>query len=122
MAAVDDDLARRRGAWERRLDAPRDVWAVFLQSRTRDPHIHVGDVHAPDAEMALVVAKENYARRDPCVSLWVVRADEIHATTADIAEIFDPAIDKSYRFGGSYRKQQQVYRSAWRLSHRDEDQ
>jgi ring-1,2-phenylacetyl-CoA epoxidase subunit PaaB len=100
------------GPWERRLDAPPDVWAVFLQSRTRDPHIHVGDVHAPDAEMALVVAKENYARRDPCVSLWVVRA----------AEMFDPALDKSYRFGGSYRKQQQVYRSAWRLSHRDEDQ
>ena len=116
-----EDPDRRDAIWERRLSAPRDVWAVFLQSRTRDPHVHVGDVHAPDAEMALVVAKENYARRDPCVSLWVMRAEEIHATTADVAEMFDPAIDKSYRFGGSYRKQQQVYRSAWRLSHRDED-
>ncbi len=108
-------------AWERRLPAARDVWAVFLQARKRDPHIHVGDVHAPDAEMALVVAKENYARRDPCVNLWVVRADEIHATTTDVAEMFEPAIDKSYRFGGSYRKQQHVYRSGWRLSHSDEE-
>jgi ring-1,2-phenylacetyl-CoA epoxidase subunit PaaB len=109
------------GEWERRLPAARDVWAVFLQARKRDPHIHVGDVHAPDAEMALVVAKENYARRDPCVNLWVVRADEIHATTTDVAEMFEPAIDKSYRFGGSYRKQQHVYRSGWRLSHTDEE-
>jgi len=109
------------GGWERRLPAARDVWAVFLLARKRDPHIHVGDVHAPDAEMALVVAKENYARRDPCVNLWVVRADEIHATTTDVAEMFEPAIDKSYRFGGSYRKQQHVYRSGWRLSHSDEE-
>ena len=112
----------RPDAWERRLDSPPDVWAVFLQAHKRDPHVHVGDVHAPDAEMALVLAKENYARRDPCVTLWVVRAAEIHTTTQDAAEMFEPAIDKSYRFGGSYRRQQQVYRSAWRLSHRDEDQ
>ena len=116
------DPSDRNGAWERRLDTPHDVWAVFLQARPRDSHVHVGDVHAPDAEMALVVAKENYTRRDPCVSLWVVRAEEIHGTTAEAAEMFEPAIDESYRFGGSYRKQQQVYRSSWRLSHRDEDQ
>ena len=114
--------AGRGGSWEGRLDAPPDVWAVFLQARTRDPHIHVGDVHAPDAEMALLVAKENYTRRDPCVNLWVVRAGEIHATTEGAAEMFAPATDKSYRFGGSYRKQQQIYHSGWRLSHRDEDQ
>ena len=116
------DAPARDETWARRLAPPHDVWAVFLQARTRDPHVHVGDVHAPDAEMALLVAKENYARRDPCVNLWVVRADEIHATTAGASEMFEPGIDKSYRFGGSYRKQQQVYRSAWRLSHRDEDQ
>lgn len=114
--------AARGEMWERRLNTPHDVWAVFLQSHKRDPHVHVGDVHAPDAEMALVVAKENYTRRDPCVNLWVVRAEEIHATTAAAAEMFEPGIDKSYRFGGSYRKQKQVYQSAWRLSHRDEDQ
>jgi ring-1,2-phenylacetyl-CoA epoxidase subunit PaaB len=119
---VEDTARRNNGSWEGRLDTPHDVWAVFLQARKRDPHIHVGDVHAPDAEMALVVAKENYARRDPCVCLWVVRAEQIHATTAYAAEMFEPAIDKSYRFGGSYRKQQQVYRSGWRLAHRDEDQ
>ena len=116
------DAPEHSGAWEQRLETARDVWAVFLQAHRRDPHIHVGDVHAPDAEMALVVAKENYARRDPCVSLWVVRATDIRCTAAGASEMFAPATDKSYRFGGSYRRQQHVYRSTWRLSHREEDQ
>ncbi len=108
--------------WGDPLATPHDVWAVFLRAHRRDPHVYVGDVHAPDAEMALVLAKESYTRRDPCVSLWVVRVDQIHTTPADAAEIFEPATDKSYRFGGSYREQQKVYRTGWRLSHREEDQ
>jgi ring-1,2-phenylacetyl-CoA epoxidase subunit PaaB len=99
--------------WVRMLDAPDGVWAVFLQARRRDAHVYVGDVHAPDAEMALVLAKENYARRDPCVSLWVVPTRAICATTGDAAEMFEPATDKSYRFGGSYRQQQRVYRGGY---------
>lgn len=112
----------RAPRWGDSLATPHDVWAVFLQAHRRDPHVYVGDVHAPDAEMALVLAKENYTRRDPCVNLWVVRVDQIHTTPADAAEIFEPATDKSYRFGGSYRQQQKVYRTGWRLSHREEDQ
>jgi len=84
------------------------VFAVFRQDTKTDPHVHVGDVHAPDAEMALTFAKEQFARRDPCVNLWVVPYTAIGATAYDDAEIFDPAIDKSYRFGGSYREQQRI--------------
>ena len=80
-----------RGKWEAPLGAAPDVWAVFVQGRRRDAHVYAGDVHAPDAEMALVLAKENYTRRDPCVSLWVVRADQIHATGPAAAEMFVPA-------------------------------
>ncbi len=84
------------------------IYAVFRQDTKIDPHVHVGDVHAPDAEMALTLAKEQFARRDPCVNLWVVQYSAIGATAYDDAEIFDPAIDKSYRFGGSYRDQQRI--------------
>ncbi len=108
--------------WQRPLGAAPDVWAVFVQGRHRDAHVHAGDVHAPDAEMALVLAKENYTRRDPCVNLWVVRADQIHATTRPAAEMFVPATDKSYRFGGSYRQQRRVLQSSYKASYRDEDQ
>lgn len=107
--------------WARRLDTRSDVWAVFLQSRRRDPPVYVGDVHAPDPDMALVLAKENYARRDPCVGLWVVRSDHVYTTPPEASDLFEPATDKSYRFGGSYRQLQRAYRGGWRLSHREED-
>ncbi len=87
------------------------IYAVFRQDTKNDSHVHVGDVHAPDLEMALVLAKEQFARRDPCVNLWVVPYSQIGASAYDDADIFEPATDKSYRFGGSYREQQRVMRS-----------
>ena len=84
------------------------IFAVFRQETKNDPHVHVGDVHAADPEMALVLAKEQFTRRDPCVNLWVVPYTAIGATAYDDAVIFEPATDKSYRFGGSYREQQRV--------------
>ena len=86
------------------------VFAVFRQETKNDPHVHAGDVHAPDAEMALLLAKEQFARRDPCVNLWVVRYADIGATLYEDLDMFEPSTDKSYRFGGSYREQQRVYR------------
>lgn len=84
------------------------IFAVFRQDTKNDPHVHVGDVHATDPEMALVLAKEQFARRDPCVNLWVVPYTSIGATAYDDADMFEPATDKSYRFGGSYREQQRI--------------
>ena len=87
------------------------IYAVFRQDTKNDPHVHVGEVHATDAEMALVLAKEQFARREPCVNLWVVPMSAIAATAYDDADIFEPSTDKSYRFGGSYREQQRVMRT-----------
>ncbi len=87
------------------------IYAVFRQDTKNDAHVHVGEVHATDAEMALVLAKEQFARRDPCVNLWVVSLKAIAATAYDDADIFEPSTDKSYRFGGSYREQQRVMRT-----------
>jgi len=109
-------------SWVQTLQAAPDIWAVFLQARRRDAHVYVGDVHASDAEMALLLAKENYARRDPCVSLWVVPARDIRATSGDAAEMFAPVTDKSYRFGGSYRQQQRVYRGGYQTAAADGDE
>ncbi len=92
------------------------IYAVFRQDTKADPHVHVGDVHAPDAEIALTFAKEQFARRDPCVNLWVVPYTAIGATAYDDADIFNPATDKSYRFGGSYRDQQRIMKPRRRES------
>ncbi len=79
---------------------PLDQWPtyeVFVQ-RTRGSHVqHVGSLHAPDPDMALVFAKEQYARRSQCVALWVVPTASILWTSAEDEDLFQPATDKSYR-------------------------
>ena len=44
-------------------------------------HVHVGSLHAADAEMALHHARDLYTRRNEGVSIWVVRADDITASS-----------------------------------------
>ncbi|MDQ7843593.1 MAG: phenylacetic acid degradation protein [Armatimonadota bacterium] len=97
-------------------DQAARIYAVFRQDTKIDPHVHVGEVQATDAEMALVLAKEQFARRDPCVNLWVVSLRDIAATAYDDADLFEPSTDKSYRFGGSYREQQRIMRARRRES------
>jgi ring-1,2-phenylacetyl-CoA epoxidase subunit PaaB len=63
-----------------------DQWPrfeVFKQDAPGQPHRNVGSVHAPDAEMALLNARDVFARRPACHSLWVVPAGAILARTAE---------------------------------------
>ncbi len=79
-------------------DTQWKTFEVFHQTKRGDPHVHVGSVHATDPEMALLMARDQFARRLPCVNLWVVQSDQIFATNYEDAEaLFDPATDKSYR-------------------------
>ncbi len=96
---------------------PLDHWPtyeVFVQ-RTRGGHAqHVGSLHAPDPNLALVLAKEQYARRSQCVALWVVPTEAILWTSADEEDLFQPATDKSYREPQGYlntRERLEKYRS-----------
>ncbi len=58
-------------------------YMVLHQEREDKPHQHAGTVHASDAEMALLNARDVFVRRPDCVSLWVVRADLIFARTQE---------------------------------------
>jgi len=74
------------------------LWEVFIRSRRGLSHQHVGSLHAPDAEMALRNARDVYTRRSEGVSIWVVPAAEVVATSPDEKDsFFDPAADKAYR-------------------------
>jgi len=84
-------------------DSQGQVFEVFHQQARGEPHIHVGSVHAPDAEMALILAKEQYCRRQACVNLWVVPASAITATCYENDDIFERATDKSYRESWGYK-------------------
>ncbi len=63
-----------------------DQWPryeVFKQDRPGGPFRNVGSVHAPDAELALMNARDVFARRPACVALWVVPDAEIARRTAE---------------------------------------
>ncbi len=63
-----------------------DQWPryeVFKQERAGGPLRNVGSVHAPDAELALMAARDVFARRPACVALWVAPAAVVMARTAE---------------------------------------
>jgi ring-1,2-phenylacetyl-CoA epoxidase subunit PaaB len=74
------------------------LWEVFIRSRRGLSHGHVGSLHAPDPEMALRNARDVYTRRGEGVSIWVVPASAITASSPDEKDpFFEPAGDKTYR-------------------------
>jgi ring-1,2-phenylacetyl-CoA epoxidase subunit PaaB len=74
------------------------LWEVFIRARRGLSHQHVGSLHAPDAAMALRNARDVYTRRGEGVSIWVVPATSITASSPDEKDpFFDPALDKAYR-------------------------
>jgi len=80
-----------------------ETYEVFHQTSRGAQHVHVGSVHAASAELALIFAKEQYARRMKCVNLWVVKTSAISATSYDDSDMFEAATDKSYREAYGYK-------------------
>ena len=74
------------------------LWEVFLRAKRGLNHVHVGSLHAADADMALHDARDLYTRRNEGVSIWVVRSDDITASSPDEKDpFFAPSGDKVYR-------------------------
>lgn len=75
-----------------------------MQSAQGAPHEHAGSVHATDAELALTNARDVYARRGKVISIWVVPAGAITASSPEEqGPFFDPAADKIYRHPQFYK-------------------
>ena len=74
------------------------LYEVFVRGKRGLNHVHVGSLHAPDAEMALHNARDLYTRRNEGVSIWVVKASDITASSPDEKDpFFAPSADKVYR-------------------------
>lgn len=80
-----------------------ETYEVFHQEKRGDQPIHVGSLHAPDSDLALVMAKEQYGRRSRTVSLWVVPTRAITTITVEDSDIFATAPEKVYREAKGYR-------------------
>lgn len=63
--------------------APLDqlgTFEVFVQPKDGKPFQHEGIVHAPDQEMAFILAKEAFTRRFTCVSLYVCDTRSVYVS------------------------------------------
>jgi len=91
------------------------TWQVFhLKKRGSQPS-HVGIVHAPEPELAMVLAKEQYGRRMKTANLWVVRTADVYSLDADDEDMFSTATsdEKLYReaTGFSVRDKIEAYKA-----------
>lgn len=79
------------------------TYEVFHQSKKGDRHIHVGSLHAPNHDMAVVLAKEQFARRYKCVNIWVVKTADVFTTGYDDEDMFETNPEKIYREASGYK-------------------
>lgn len=85
-----------------------ETYEVFHQAKSGDRHIHVGSVHAPNAELAFVFAKEQYGRRSKSYTMWVVRSSDIMAIHAEDSDMFATTPEKMYREAGGYKVRNKI--------------
>lgn len=86
--------------------APMDNWETyeaFHQKKRGDQHMHVGIVHAPNPEMALLFAKDQYGRRGVTANIWVVKTSQVFCTEYDDQDMFETTPEKIYREAGGYK-------------------
>ena len=56
------------------------TYEVFHQRKENAAYSYVGPVHAPEADVAFLFAKEQFSRRFPCTGMWVVPTSAIQVT------------------------------------------
>ena len=102
------------------------TWAIQPprnQRKRGEQHIHVGIVHAPNAEMALLFGKEQFGRRGLSVNIWVVRTRDVSSTGYDDSDIFETVPEKQYREAGGYKVRDKInaYRKKQKSDNNDKN-
>ncbi|RNB86775.1 1,2-phenylacetyl-CoA epoxidase subunit B [Brevibacillus nitrificans] len=73
------------------------IYEVFSQKTVSASFVHQFSLLAPNAEVALSMARENFLRREPCFNLWVVKRDDIHGLPPEERPFLERLDNKSYR-------------------------
>lgn len=84
------------------------TYEVFHQPKSGAHHVHVGSVHAPTPELALLLAKEQYARRGQTHNLWVVSTAHVITMSSGDADVFETTPEKKYRDVAAYMVRNKV--------------
>ncbi|WLD94122.1 1,2-phenylacetyl-CoA epoxidase subunit PaaB [Alkalihalobacillus sp. AL-G] len=73
------------------------VYEVFSKKTDKAPLQHQFSLLAPNKEMALIMARENFFRREPVADIWVVKREDIRTMTQEEREMLKRLNDKDYR-------------------------
>ncbi|MBN3524814.1 1,2-phenylacetyl-CoA epoxidase subunit PaaB [Paenibacillus apiarius] len=73
------------------------VYEVFSQKNPASGFAHQFSLLAPNHEAALMMARENFMRREPCINIWVVNREDIHGLTPEERSSLERLDNKSYR-------------------------
>lgn len=74
-----------------------DIYEVFSQKNVTSSFVHQFSLLAPNKEVALTMARENFLRREPCFNLWVVKRDDIYGLSPEERPFLERLDNKSYR-------------------------
>ncbi len=84
------------------------TYEVFHQEKRGKQAVHVGIVHASTPEMALVVAKEQYARRGKTVNLWVAKSSDVYTYSFQDEDVFETVPEKTFRDPAFYKVRDRI--------------
>ncbi len=92
------------------------TFEVFVQPKEGKPFQHEGIVHAPNLEMAYVLAKEAFTRRFTCISIFVAETRNIYVSKLTegkenaydhIAEVKDGGTKEAYEIFHLFKRGKQ---------------
>lgn len=84
------------------------IFEVFVQKSSAEHHSHVGSLLAPSADLALLLARENFLRRENAISVWVVPRNQVTGTSHP--HELSKEMDKSYREVRGYTENGRLWR------------
>jgi ring-1,2-phenylacetyl-CoA epoxidase subunit PaaB len=84
------------------------TWEVFHQDKRGKQVVHCGIVHASTPEMALVLAKEQYARRGKTTNLWVAKTTDVYTFSSEDEDIFETTPEKTFRDPAAYKVRDRI--------------
>lgn len=86
------------------------VFEVFSQKNQSSSFVHQFSLLAPNHEVALSMARENFLRREPCFNIWVVKREDIHTLPPEERKYLERLENKSYRETKGYGDLQAKWR------------
>jgi ring-1,2-phenylacetyl-CoA epoxidase subunit PaaB len=86
------------------------IYEVFSQKNQVSGFVHQFSLLAPNHEIAMSMARENFLRREPVVNIWVVKRDDIYVLPPEERPHLERLDNKAYRETKGYGDLQAKWR------------